>query len=98
MTANIGIGDEAITTSFAFIATEEAIALLDAKFVFVDIDLCTYNIDPPKIAVAITLKTKAIIQVSWYGQCADFDTINSIYTTQADNRDAMQEKLRKPAC
>ena len=54
------------------------VALLGAKPVYVDIDEQTYNIDPAKIEAAITDKTKAIIPVSLYGQCADFDAINAI--------------------
>jgi UDP-2-acetamido-2-deoxy-ribo-hexuluronate aminotransferase len=54
------------------------IILLGAKPVFVDIDEQTYNINPSKIEQAITAKTKAIVPVSLYGQCADFDRINSI--------------------
>ncbi len=71
-------GDEVITTPFTFIATGEMIGLLGAKPVFVDIDPETYNIDPSKIEAAITPKTKAIMPVSLYGQCADFDAINTI--------------------
>ncbi|MES9886977.1 MAG: DegT/DnrJ/EryC1/StrS family aminotransferase [Candidatus Sedimenticola sp. 6PFRAG1] len=74
----IGYGDEVITTPFTFIATGEMIALLGAKPVFVDIDKNTYNIDTDKIEEAITSNTKAIMPVSLYGQCADFDGINRI--------------------
>jgi UDP-2-acetamido-2-deoxy-ribo-hexuluronate aminotransferase len=81
MALEIGAGDEVITTPFTFIATGEMIALLGAKPVFVDIDPKTYNIDPDKIAQAITSKTKAIMPVSLYGQCADFNKINSIAAT-----------------
>lgn len=78
MALNIGAGDEVITTAFTYIATGEVIAQVGATPVFVDIDPVTYNIDSSKIEEAITDKTKAIIPVSLYGQCADFDEINAI--------------------
>ena len=75
---DIGAGDEVITTPFTFIATAEVIALLGAKAVFVDIEKDFYNIDASKIEAVITDKTKAIMPVSLYGQCADMDAINEI--------------------
>ena len=78
MAFGIGPGDEVITPGFTYIATAETVALLGAKPVYVDICSKTYNLDPTKLEAAITPRTKAIIPVSLYGQCADFDEINVI--------------------
>lgn len=78
MALGIGPGDEVITPGFTYIATAETVALLGAKPVYVDIDPRTYNLDPNLLEAAITPRTKAIIPVSLYGQCADFDAINAI--------------------
>ncbi|MBY5969539.1 DegT/DnrJ/EryC1/StrS family aminotransferase [Halomonas denitrificans] len=78
MALGVGPGDEVITPGFTYIATAETVALLGAKPVYVDINPLTYNMDAQKLEAAITSRTKAIIPVSLYGQCADFDVINSI--------------------
>ncbi|ADP19581.1 pleiotropic regulatory protein [Achromobacter xylosoxidans A8] len=78
MALGIGPGDEVITPGFNYIATAETVALLGAKPVYVDVDPRTCNLDPTKLEAAITPKTKAIIPVSLYGQCADLDAINAI--------------------
>jgi UDP-2-acetamido-2-deoxy-ribo-hexuluronate aminotransferase len=78
MALGIGPGDEVITPGFSYIATAEAAVLLGARVVYVDIDPVSYNMDPALLEAAITPRTRAIIPVSLYGQCADFDTINAI--------------------
>ena len=71
-------GDEVITTSFTFIATAEVIALLGLTPVVVDVNPDTFNIDPKCIRKAITSKTKAIVPVHLFGQCAEMEEIIKI--------------------
>lgn len=71
-------GDEVITTPFTFFATAETIMLVGATPVFVDVDHDDFNIDVSKIEAKVTSKTKVIIPVALYGQCADMDGINVI--------------------
>jgi len=78
MALNIQPGDEVIVPAFTFIATASMVVLLGATPVFVDIDEQSYNLDAHKLAAAITPKTRVIIPVSLFGQCADLDTINEI--------------------
>lgn len=78
MALGIGVGDEVIMPGFTYIATAETSVLLGARPVYVDIDPRTYNLDASLLEAAITPRTKAIIAVSLFGQCADFDAINAV--------------------
>lgn len=68
-------GDEVITTNFTFIATVEVVALLGLKLVIVEPDQGTFNISAEAVKKAITSKTKAIVPVHLFGQCADMESI-----------------------
>lgn len=78
MALGVSHGDEVITPGFSYIATAETVAVLGAKPVYVDIDPASYNMDPAALEAAVTPRTRAIIPVSLYGQCADFDAINAV--------------------
>lgn len=78
MALGVGRGDEVIVPAFSFFATAEAVALVGATPVFVDIDPRTWNIDPDALAAAITPRTRALMPVSLFGQCADFTALNAI--------------------
>src|SRR6266704_615129 len=78
MALGVGPGDEVITHPNTFFATAEAIWIAGATAVFVDCDPKTKCIDPTKIEAAITPKTKAIIPVHLYGQCADMLALSNI--------------------
>jgi len=78
LAANIGPGDEVITVPHTFVATVSAIVYAGATPKFVDIDPRTFTMDPAQLEAAITPKTRAIIPVHLYGQCADMDPIVAI--------------------
>lgn len=75
---DIGPGDEVITTPFTFVATTEAIGIVGATPVFVDIDPATFNIDAALLEGAITSRTRAILPIHLYGAPADLEAIQSI--------------------
>jgi len=76
----IGPGDEVINTAHTFFATAEGVSQLGGRPVFVDIDPCTYNIDPNLVEAAITQRTRAVLPVHLYGQPADMRPLRDICT------------------
>ena len=75
LACGVGSGDEVITVPSTFMATAEAITHCGARPVFVDVDECTYTMDPEALKDALTAKTRAIIPVHLFGQPADMDPI-----------------------
>jgi dTDP-4-amino-4,6-dideoxygalactose transaminase len=76
--AGIGPGDEVVIPGFTFFATGEAVSYTGATPVFADVDPGTFNLDPASLASAVTRKTKAVIAVHLFGQCAALDEISRI--------------------
>lgn len=71
----VGPGDEVIVPAFTWIATANAVLYCGATPVFVDVDPVTFNLDPARVAPAVTEKTRAILPVHLFGRCADMDAI-----------------------
>ena len=99
----IGKGDEVITVAWTFFATAESIAAVGAVPVFVDVDPVTYCMDPKLAEAAITRKTKALLPVNFYGNCADLEKIQVIaqkYNLKiiADCAQTKQEVMELRAC
>ncbi|AMD01210.1 DegT/DnrJ/EryC1/StrS family aminotransferase [Halomonas chromatireducens] len=78
MALDIGPGDEVIVPGFTFIASAESVVLAGARPVYVDIDPHTYLLDPARVEAAITPRTRAIMPVSMFGQCADMESIEAL--------------------
>ncbi|MFQ3786972.1 DegT/DnrJ/EryC1/StrS family aminotransferase [Halomonas sp. A29] len=78
MALDIGPGDEVIVPGFTFIASAESIVLAGARPVYADIDPHTYLLDPARVEAAITPRTRAIMPVSMFGQCADMEAIDAL--------------------
>lgn len=88
----IGPGDEVIAPSNTFIATVLAISYAGATPVLVEPTLASYNIDPARIEAAVTPRTKAIMAVHLYGQCAPMDEINAIAKNMASRSLRMRHR------
>lgn len=104
MALDIGVGDEVIVPALTFFATAGGVARVGATPVFVDIDPQTFNLDPQCVRAAVSERTKAIIAVDLFGQCADMDAINAVARERGirvieDAAQALGASYRgRPAC
>ena len=74
---DVGPGDEVVTTAYSFFASASTIALAGGKPVFCDIDAATYNLDPARLGACLTPRTKAVVAVDLFGQCADMPALEA---------------------
>ncbi len=78
LAGGIGVGDEVVIPAFTFFATGEAVSYTGATPVFADVDAATFNLTPAALEKCITARTRAVIVVHLFGQCADLEAIASI--------------------
>lgn len=95
--ADIGPGDEVITTPVSWISTANVISARGATAVFADVDPRNLNLDPASVATRITAKTKVILPVHLYGQCCDMDASTNLHVHVASWSLKMQRMLRAPS-
>jgi dTDP-4-amino-4,6-dideoxygalactose transaminase len=104
MALGVGYGDEVVLPAFSFFATAGVVVRLGARPVFCDVDPRMFNIEPQRVAQAISDKTRAIVAVHLFGQCAEMDAVNDIASARGipvveDAAQAIDATYKgRPAC